>query len=586
MTLMTNDPNQPQSAFSRYRFITILIILLLIVGIVVGRLFYLVGIEKSFLRSKGMAEADHPIVVPAYRGLILDRNGIPVAISAPIDNIVFDPKVLIQSPGSWEQLASSPGLGLSFAQIKSMVTTHANSQYFVAKRNLPPNVAQEIAAMQIPGVYVEKKHESFYPYGPATAQLIGFTDYNDSGQDGLELAYNKGLRAINGRELVTENAIGQILTIDSMAKSPTDGKNLTLSIDSRIQYMAYQALQEEVTSTQATSGSAVVLDPQTGEVLAAVSYPSFNPNSYTDRAGTNVKDRAITDTFEPGSTMKVITLAAALDSGKYSAHTPIDTNPGFFFINGNKIRDDGNYGLIDTTGVLTKSSNVGISKIALSLPRSTVYNKFINLGIGSSPSGMFPGEASGFIYPQDSLGDFQFATMTFGYSVTVSLLQLARVYAAIANDGIILPATFLKIDSPPAGTRVMGSETAHTLIQMLQTVVGPGGTGILANIPGYMVAGKTGTAHQAAPQGGYYKNRYNTLFVGMVPADHPRLVIAIRIDNPQGHFNSYGGVSAAPVFAKIAEQSMHILGIPPDKSQVDQVLFKSQQQLLQEVVEA
>jgi cell division protein FtsI (penicillin-binding protein 3) len=284
--------------------------------------------------------------------------------------------------------------------------------------------------------------------------------------------------------------------------------------------------------------------------------------------------------------MKVITLAAALDSGKYTATTPIDTDPGFFFVDGNKIRDDGNYGLIDTTAVLTKSSNVGISKIALSLPRQTVYNMFSNLGIGSAPSGMFPGEASGFMYPPDSIGDFQFATMTFGYSVTVSLLQLARVYAAIGNNGIILPITFLKVDSPPSGTRAMSAKTAQILIQMLETVVGAGGTGILANIPGYQVAGKTGTAHQANPNGGYYKDRYNALFVGMVPAEDPRVVIAVRIDNPQGYYNSFGGVSAAPVFAEVAEQCMHILGVPPDRSQVNQVLFKSQQQLLQEVVEA
>jgi cell division protein FtsI (penicillin-binding protein 3) len=578
--------NPSSSVFSRHRFLTILVILLLIVGLVVGRLFYLAEIDKGFLRGKGMAEADHPLIVPAFRGLILDRNGIPLAISAPIDNIVFDPKVLIQSPASWEQLASNPDLGLTFDQIKDMVTSHANLQYFVAKRNLPPAVAEEIASMQIPGVYIEKKHESFYPLGPATAQIIGFTDFNDTGQDGLELAFNKQLQAINGRELVTENALGQVLTVDTMIRPPRDGQNLTLSINSEIQYVAYQALEDEVTSSQATSGSVVVLDPHTGEVLAAVSYPSFNPNSYTDRSGTNVKDRAITDTFEPGSTMKVITLAAALDSGKYTATTPIDTSPGFFFVDNNKIRDDGNYGLIDTTAVLTKSSNVGISKIALSLPRETVYNMFSNLGIGSSPSGMFPGEASGFMYPADSIGDFQFATMTFGYSVSVSLLQLARVYAAIANNGVILPVTFLKVDSPPAGTRAMSAKTAETLIQMLETVVGPGGTGILANIPGYQVAGKTGTAHQAAPQGGYYKDRYNALFVGLVPANDPRIVIAVRIDNPQGYYNSFGGVSAAPVFAKVAAESMHILGVPPGTSQVDQVLFKSQQQLLQEVVEA
>ncbi|MDO8953506.1 MAG: penicillin-binding protein 2 [Gammaproteobacteria bacterium] len=583
---MNHNPNQPHSAFSRYRFITILVILLLIVGLVIGRLFYLAEVDKSFLQNKGMMEADHPLVVPAYRGLILDRNGIPVAISAPIDNIVFDPKVLVQSPASWEQLANNPDLGLSYNQIKAMVLAHSKSQYLVAKRNLPPNVAQEVNAMQIPGVYIEKKHESFYPYGPALAQLLGFTDYNDTGQDALELAFNGKLQALNGRELVTENAIGQVLTVDSVIRPPVDGSTLILSIDSRIQYIAYQALQEEVTSTQAISGSAVVIDPQTGEVLAAVSYPSFNPNSYADRSGSNVKDRAITDTFEPGSTMKVITMTAALESGKYTATTPIDTNPGFFFVDGHRIHDDGNYGLIDTTGVLTKSSNVGISKIALSLPRQSVYNMFLNYGIGSAPSGMYPGEATGFMYPEDSMGDFQFATMTFGYSVSVSLLQIARVYATIANDGVILPVSFLKLSAPPSGTRIMSPKTDTTLIQMLETVTGQGGTGILANTPGYIVAGKTGTAHQAAPQGGYYKNRYNTLFVGIVPADHPRLVIAVRIDDPQGHFNSLGGVSAAPVFSKIAGQSMHILGVPPDKSQVNQVLYKSQQQLLEEVSEA
>lgn len=578
--------------FSSLRYKVVALIFIVVMGILLARLFYLTAIIRPFLLNKGLQEANHPRTISANRGVIFDRNGVPLAVSAPIDNIIFDAKVLSQDQNAadWQALATSPVLNLSMDQIHNLVFSNPTSRHVIVMKNLPPALAAQVDNLNVPGVYVERNHQSFYPEGTALAQLIGFTDINDSGQDGLELAYDKYLAPTYGKQSVTESALGQTYSINQLIKEAKDGHDLYLSVDSRLQYIAYQALAAQVQKTDADWGAVAILNPHTGEVLAAVSYPSYNPNAMGNRSGIAVQNQAMTSTFEPGSTMKPITITAALESGQYTPHTPIDTNPGFYMIDGNKIRDDANFGLIDVTKVITKSSNVGISKIALSLPRALEYNMFINYGIGQKPSGgKFPGEAPGFIYPSKVLGDFQFATMAFGYSLTASTLQVARYYSAIANDGVILPVSYVKVDTPPNGKRIISEANAKSMINILRTVVDPkyGGTGILANVPGYVVAGKTGTAHMVNPHGGYYPNNYNALFAGMIPANDPQLVIVVLISNPKAsHFFGFGGVSCAPVFAQIALAAMHILGIPPSNDVINTQLFQNQQKYYQQLIEA
>lgn len=578
--------------FSSLRYKVVALVLLIVAGILLARLFYLTTIDRGFLLNKGLQEANHPRVIPANRGVIFDRNGVPLAVSAPIDNIIFDAKVLSQdkNDADWQALATSPVLNMSLDQIRSLVFSNPNSRHVIVMKNLPPALAAEVEDLNVPGVYVERNHQSFYPEGTALAQLVGFTDVNDNGQDGLELAYNNYLAPIYGKQSVTESALGQTYSINQLIKEAQDGHDLYLSVDSRLQYVAYQALATQVQKTDADWGSVVILNPHTGEVLAAASYPSFNPNAISGRSGIAVQDQAITSTIEPGSTMKPVTATAALESGQYTPKTPIDTDPGFYMIDGNKVQDDSNFGLINLTRVITYSSNVGISKILLSLPRSLAYGMFVKYGLGQKPSGgKFPGEASGFMYPSNVLGDFQFATMAFGYSITASTLQIARLFSAIANDGVLLPVTYVKLDTPPQGQRIFSETVAHEMIGILKTVVNPndGGTGILANVPGYVVAGKTGTAHIVNPQGGYFHDHNNALFAGMIPADNPQLVIVVLISNPKAaHFYGYGGIGAAPVFAQIALAAMHILGIPPSNDVINLKLFENQQQYYQQLIEA
>jgi cell division protein FtsI (penicillin-binding protein 3) len=578
-----------KDSFSKERYKAIITIFIVLLVIVMLRLLFLISFDRSFLLNKAMQQADHPRVIPASRGIIFDRNGVPLAISAPIDNIIIDGKVFSQDPNNVNLLAQNPNLGLSADQIRALLAPNPNSRYIIAKKNLPPSIANNIDAMDIPGVSVQRNQQSFYPEGPAFAQFIGFTDVNDVGQSGLELSYNHFLAPIYGRQSVTESALGQTYSINHLMKAAQDGHDLTLSIDSRLQYVAYQAVAAQVQAKNATWGGAVILDPHTGEVLAAVSYPSFNPNAMTDRSGSNIKDQVITDQLEPGSSMKPVTITAALTSGQYSPTTPIDTNPGFYTLDGHQIKDDDNFGLINVTGVITKSSNVGVSKIGLSLPRQELYNTFLAYGLGQKPTGgKYPGEAAGYVYPLNQLGDFQFATMMFGYSISASLLQMARLYATIANNGVILPLSYVKLDKPPEGTQVISPEVAKQMIKILETVTNQdlGGTGFLADVPGYVVAGKTGTAHVYNPQGGYFASQYDGFFVGMIPANDPKLVIAVVMTNVHG-FNGMGGIASAPVFGKIGLAAMHILGIKPSNNQINLKIYKqSQQQLIQAVMEA
>lgn len=570
----------------RLRWLTVLLIFVLILGAIAYRILELTKLKHPFLSQRANHESIHTHLIPANRGVIYDRNGVALAVSAPVDNIVLDAYVLKQYPNSWADLASVKALNLSLSQIEAYLKANPRSQFHYLAKNVSPQVANQITDLQIPGVYAELKQKSFYPQGASMAQLVGFTDNANKGSDALELAFDPKLKGIPGKQQVLENAHHQVIQVLKVMKPAHHGSDVTLSVDSRIQTIAYEALKNKVTSVKAKSGSAVVIDAKTGEVLAAVSYPSFNPNDLHDRTGSKVKDRAITDQFEPASTVKVLTLSAALESGKYTPNTEISTSPGYFFVDGHRIHDDGNFGMLTTTSVLTKSSNVGVSKIALSLPHRTVYDKFLSAGFGQIPTFTFPGAATGVVHPFDRIGNFEYCTMTFGYAVSVSLLQLAHMYAAIANDGLMLPLSFTKLAQPEIGHRLMPANIAKEIQMMLHTVVGPKGTGILANIPGYDVAGKTGTSHLAGPHG-YYKHRFNAIFIGMAPYKDPRIVVAVRINYPKGsYFNSFGGVSAAPVFAKITEAALQFMNVAPTKQKVDVDFFKKQHQFLERIVNA
>lgn len=574
--------------FCAMRFKVVGFILILIALVVVVRLLYLTTVDRSFLINKSLQQANHPRIIPASRGVIFDRDGVPLAVSAPIDNIIFDGKVLSQNPDDWQLLANNPNLGLSYTDIQNLLAPNPNDRYIIAKKNLPPDIADSVDEMNIPGVYVERNQQSFYPEGPALAQLVGFTDGSDAGQSGLELSYDNYLKPTYGKQSVTESALGQTYSINHLMKEAKDGHDLYLSIDSRLQYAAYQAVAAQVQSTGAIWGGAVIMNPHTGEVLAATSYPSYNPNTMTTRSGENLKDHVITDNLEPGSTMKPITVTAALISGKYTPTTMINaTGLDYITIGGYQIKDDAHYGPLTVAGVITKSSDIGISTIGLSLPRQELYNTFLSFGFGQKPSGgKYPGETPGFVWPLNTIGDHQFATMMFGYSISASLVQMARVYSVYANGGTLLPVSYVKLDAPPEGTRVMDPKIAAEMMKILETVVNPnsGGTGMLANVPGYIVAGKTGTAQFLGP-GGYSTSKHNAFFVGVIPANDPQLVIAVVLFGPQQYWPGYGAIGAAPVFSKIAMASMHILGVPPSTDKVNLKLFQNQQQYYKQLVE-
>lgn len=584
---MSEPGRKNPHSFPRMRLKVVIFILILIVAIILVRLLFLTTLDRAFLMNKSAQQANHPRVIPASRGVIFDRNSVPLAVSAPIDSIIFDGKVLSQTPSDWERLAANPDLGLSYTDIQNLLAPNPNSRYIIAKKSLPPDIADSVDEMNIPGVYVQRNEQSFYPEGSALAQFVGFTDNSDAGQSGIELAYNNFLKPTYGRQSVTESALGQTYSINHLIKDAKDGNDLYLSIDSRLQYAAYQAVAAQAQSIGAIWGGAVIMNPHTGEVLAAVSYPSYNPNTMTTRSGENLKDRVLTDNLEPGSTMKPVTVTAALISGQYSPTTPVDTNPGYVMVGGHKIVDDSLFGMLNVTSVITKSSDIGISKIGLSLPRQELYNTFLSYGFGQKPAGgKFPGETPGYVYPLNVLGDFQFATMMFGYSISASLLQMARAYSAMANGGVLLPISYLKLDAPPQGTRIMDPKVASEMVKILETVVNPatGGTGLLANVPGYTVAGKTGTAQFLGP-GGYSTSKHNAFFVGIVPANDPQLVIAVVMYGPNGYWPGFGAIGAAPVFSKIAMASMHILGIPPSTDKINLKLFQNQQQYYKSLVE-
>lgn len=518
--------------------------------------------KKGFLQQQGKSRTLRTIKTPAFRGMITDRNGEPLAVSTPVFSVWANPKDFSNSDQDIQLLGRL--LELSPSYLKKHFELYKNKSFMYLQRNANPQVADGIKAAAIPGVYLQQQFKRYYPEGEVTSQLVGFTNVDDQGQEGLELAYNRWLTGESGEELVSKDLKGNVVAILQEIKQQEPGHDLTLSIDKRIQFLTYQALNEAVQHFKAESGSAVVLNVKTGEVLAMVNQPSFNPNDHSQGYSSSYRNRAVTDVFEPGSTMKAFSIMSALDSGEYTPETIVDTKPGWLKVDHNWVHDEIDYGVLDVTGVLQKSSNVGVAKMTISLPGDQLWSVLNRVGFGQITASSFPGEQSGHLLHQEQWKPFALSTLAFGYAVSVNTLQLANAYAVIANGGIKVPVSLLKQDTstPIKGERVLDASVSNQMLTMLESVVASGGTGRRARVQGYRVAGKTGTAKIAGPNG-YLEHEYVGSFVGMAPVSDPELVVAVVIQRPHGSAY-FGGIVAAPAFGQIMSGALRVMDVAPD----------------------
>jgi cell division protein FtsI (penicillin-binding protein 3) len=542
----------------RRRFL--LIVILLGMFSLVLRAIDLQIIRKQFLQSQGAKRYISTIPVSTYRGNIFDRRGEIMAISSPVLSVWINPQELDQQQAP-QLTKMAQLLALSAAKKKLLISQHSKQRFAYLKRRISPELAKTVKKLGIKGVYFEREFKRFYPAGVMSAHLIGFTNVDDIGQEGIERAYEQHLKGKAGLKRIIRDGRRRIIEDFENIEASIPGKDLTLSIDRRIQYLAFRELQHAFIKHRAKSASLVVLDAKTGDVLAAATQPAFNPNSRKNLKSNLYRNRAITDVFEPGSSIKPFVIAAALDGNYISEHSKIRTN-GKYRIGKNWVKDGHNYGVLSLTNVLKKSSNVAASKISLLMPDEYLWRIYKKLGLGTSANIGFPGEAHGTLLPLMRWNDFSQATLAFGYGVSTSTLQLARAYTALADDGLLHSVSLLKRTRDEHPRRVFKAEVARKVRAMLEHVVKPGGTARRANVLGYRVAGKTGTAKKAN-KGGYSKKDYFSVFVGMAPASNPRFVIAVMIDEPK--YKYYGGLVAAPIFSKVMAGTLRIYGVEPDK---------------------
>jgi len=542
------------------RLVVILLCLGLAVAALVWRAVDLQVVNQDFLQDQGNARHLRTVTIAAHRGMISDRNGEPLAISTPVDSVWANPQAAIMGRGQWPQLARL--LDMDPVYLKKRIMTRAQREFVYLRRHINPDLGQQVMALNIPGIFLQREYQRYYPAGEVAAHVIGFTDVDDRGQEGVELAYNDWLHGTAGSKRVLKDRLGRIVEDVERLAAASPGRNLRLSIDLRLQYLAYRSLKTAVHLHRARSGSVVILDARTGEILAMVNQPSYNPNNRGHMRSDHLRNRALTDVFEPGSTVKPFTIAAALESGKYRPNSVIDTSPGYYRVGRNSVRDVVNYGAIDVTTVIQKSSNVGASKIALSLEPERLWSMFSQVGFGALTGCGFPGEVSGLLTDYWRWHDFERATLSFGYGLSVTTLQLAHAYSTLAAGGRLRPLSLLSVKQPPEGKAVMSGRTAAQVLAMMETVISAKGTGKLAHVRGYRVAGKTGTVQKNGVDG-YSDERYLALFAGIAPASRPRLVMAVLINEPRdGEY--YGGRVAAPVFAEVMTGALRLLGVAPD----------------------
>ncbi|MCP4470879.1 MAG: penicillin-binding protein 2 [Gammaproteobacteria bacterium] len=530
----------------------------------VGRALYLQVVEQDFLASQGGQRQIRTIETPAYRGSILDRFGTPLAISTPVDSVWVNPSEILENLEALKQVTGK--LELNYRDTVTLLKQRANREFVYLKRQLDPGFARAVAS-DIDGVYLQREYHRYYPAGEVVSHLVGFTDIDDQGQEGLELAYQDWLSAQPGQRRVIRNQRGEVIEELAQVAPAESGKDVYTSIDMRLQYIAYRSLARAIQYHAAKAGSAVLLDARSGEILAMVNQPSYNPNQRRSMAAGQMRNRALTDVFEPGSTIKPFTLAAALDRGHFHAGSHIDTSPGHLMVSGHPVKDVRNYGVLRLADILRKSSNVGASRIALSMDKRDLWESFRDYGFGEASGVAFPGESSGYFRHHSQWQPLDHATMGFGYGMSVSITQLARAYGVIANQGRLLGVSLLRKEEETRSTNqisrhVMKSASARQVIDMMKQVVGPKGTAQQAAVAGYQIAGKTGTAKKSIA-GGYRKDDYVAVFAGIAPASNPRLVMAVMIDEPTQN-GYYGGVVAAPVFREVIANALRILDIPPD----------------------
>ncbi len=546
-----------QLALPAWRSRALFVLLLLVMLALFVRGVYLQGIHNDFLQQKGDARYARVIEVSAHRGMITDRNGEPLAISTPVESVWASPAEVEIDLRQLMNLARALEMKPEVLREK----LQARRDFVFLKRQLPPEQAQKVAALGIPGISLQREYKRYYPAGEVTSHLLGFTDVDDNGREGIELVLQDKLGGKPGSQRVIKDRRGHIIEDVGSLHAPKEGEDVALSLDSKLQFLAFREIRQAVIDHKAKSGSIVVLDAKSGEVLALANWPTYNPNNRQGATLSVMRNRAVTDMFEPGSTMKAFAAAAVLEEGKYKPDTRIDTGDGRMTINGRTIHDTHPDGVMTVSQIIQKSSNVGSAKMALSLTPQTFWGHLSDSGFGMRPGSGFPGETSGILRDFKTWRPIEQATMSYGNGISVSLLQLARAYTVFANDGELKPISMLRQTGHAAGEPVYSPRTAREVRDMLELVVKPGGTAPLAQIRGYRVAGKTGTAHKL--QNGRYVDEYVASFIGMAPASDPRLIVAVMVDEPSGR-EYYGGLVAAPVFQNVMGASLRALDVPYD----------------------
>jgi cell division protein FtsI (penicillin-binding protein 3) len=545
---------------SRFRLGVVYVTLSLVTLVLAWRVVDLHVFHKDFLQDQGDARYLRVVPISAHRGMITDRHGEPLAVSTPVDSVWVQPTAFSSASSEWPKLAKL--LKLDLARLKRTISQRQDREFVYLKRHISPDLAKQVMALELPGVNLQREYHRYYPAGEVTAHVLGFTNIDDRGQEGLELAYDEWLKGVPGSQQVLRDRLGRVVRYVEQIRKSEPGRDLSLSLDRRLQYLAYRELKRAVMQHKARSGSAVILDVHSGEVLAMVNQPSYNPNNRGKFKASQTRNRAATDLLEPGSTIKPFTVVAALESGQFGPTSIVDTSPGQFHLGKAVIRDTRNYGRISVAKVIQKSSNVGASKIALALSDEALWKVHARLGFGNATGSGFPGEAGGLLSHARHWRDIEKATLAFGYGLSVTPLQLARAYSVLAADGVLKPITFLRTDGRVEGQRIISTSIAQQVRHMLEAVVQDGGTGTRARIAGYRVAGKTGTVKKAVA-GGYSEDRYISVFAGLAPASQPRLAMVVVINDPRGDVY-YGGEVAAPVFSKVMAGALRMLGVTPD----------------------
>jgi cell division protein FtsI (penicillin-binding protein 3) len=526
--------------------------------VLLGRSVYLQGINNEFLGDKGRARYERVIEISATRGRIVDRHGDVLAVSTPVKSVWAIPEDVKLSPAQSRDLSKM--LDLDVRDLNRKLA--ADRDFVFVKRQIPPELATQVAGLKLAGIHLQNEYRRYYPAGDVMAHMLGFTGIEDKGQEGIELAFNDQLTGRAGSRRVIKDRRGNIVEDVESIHGPQEGKDIVLALDSKVQYLAYASLKKAIAEHKAKAGGMVVLDARNGEILALVNLPTYNPNNRNRLAGAQLRNRALTDTFEPGSTMKPFTAALALDKGKVRFDTPIQTSPGKLTIGSATISDAHAHGLLTVAQVIQKSSNIGAAKLALSMTPAEMWEMFDHIGFGSPIKLGFPGEVGGRLRPAKYWKPIEQATMSYGHGISVTLMQMARAYQVFARDGDIVPLSLTRLDNPPpAGEQIFSAQTAREVRAMLEMAVQPGGTAPKAQIPGYRVAGKTGTAHKL--EGGAYANKYVSSFVGFAPVSDPRLIVAVMIDEPSAG-KHYGGEVAAPVFAEVMAGALRTLGVGSD----------------------